>query len=95
MEGFKFFFLFVMKPCCVCRPVVWVFHVLYNQAVRKLSRGFRKVSVNEHSIPFKKEKKTTQKVKQLKQPHRMRDLEQFPNINQQRIRNSAVKKNNK
>lgn len=45
--------------------------------------------------PLKKKKKKNPKVKQLKQPPRMRDLEQFPNINQQRIRNSAVKKNNK
>lgn len=37
------FFLFVMKPCCVGRPVGWwVFHLLRNQVVTKPSRGFRK-----------------------------------------------------
>lgn len=69
VEGFNFglgffccCFLFV-KPCCVCRPVAWwVFHVLCNQAVRKLSCGFREVSVNENSIPLKRKKKETAKT---------------------------------
>lgn len=43
---------------------LWFFHVLCNQAVRKLSCGFRKVPVSENSIPFKKKKKKiTKKAK--------------------------------